>query len=637
MRLFAPAPLSSMPLGQAASLPARYLAAQPRLACAGRAEPQGASVWGIVCALTMAWASSDLQAQGFSDGTVPVQEASQSDATPVLEMPLRVQMAEAAPESRDSAPALASSTAPSASADLAAPTPAAPVIPASTAPAAALQLAPKLMPGTLAGNASQQQLLTALYTMLSDHPDVRKARAAVESAGYDTHTAEGARWPSFKLGTSAGNAALPQGGRRSSYTAVNAEVRMNLLDGGAISAGIDAAQAMEAAQGSALYTTRQNVLLDALSALLELHRFQTKARIAAESAEIIGQLARVEERRAELGAVGRNDLRQAASRRASALAQQNALEAQRIDAQARFTRFFNYIPSLSWLPEPQVPSFWVPTNEQAALLAAEDQSAELREIGHLIERAQAEVERSKAQRWPTVAAVVSHTRDPKSVLYTEGTRYGVELNWNFGNGFELRDRILKAISELQAQQAQQEAVRRQVHEAASSAWGRWQAGRAREAQLRDAVREASAAFEGYRRLLEVGRGNLSQVLDAQLDVQRLMLDAADAMYDQRINELRLTRTTGQLLPRDLPEHWLDQLFAQRSANAPAPATAQRPFASPGPAPLAGSRAAPARPGTPYTSPPVLTAQHLPLRLDHRWDTQLLSQPQGSGAARALRW
>ncbi|WP_423936352.1 TolC family protein [Comamonas sp. 23] len=637
MRLFAPPPLSSAPLGQAASLPARYLAAQPRLACAGRAEPQGASVWGIVCALTMAWASSDLQAQGFSDGTVPAQEASQSDAMPVLEMPLRVQMAEPAPESRDSAPALASSTAPSASVELAAPTPAAPVIPASTAPAAALQLAPKLMPGTLAGNASQQQLLTALYTMLSDHPDVRKARAAVESAGYDTHTAEGARWPSFKLGTSAGNAALPQGGRRSSYTAVNAEVRMNLLDGGAISAGIDAAQAMEAAQGSALYTTRQNVLLDALSALLELHRFQTKARIAAESAEIIGQLARVEERRAELGAVGRNDLRQAASRRASALAQQNALEAQRIDAQARFTRFFNYIPSLSWLPEPQVPSFWVPTNEQAALLAAEDQSAELREIGHLIERAQAEVERSKAQRWPTVAAVVSHTRDPKSVLYTEGTRYGVELNWNFGNGFELRDRILKAISELQAQQAQQEAVRRQVHEAASSAWGRWQAGRAREAQLRDAVREASAAFEGYRRLLEVGRGNLSQVLDAQLDVQRLMLDAADAMYDQRINELRLTRTTGQLLPRDLPEHWLDQLFAQRSANAPAPATAQRPFASPGPAPLAGSRAAPARPGTPYTSPPVLTAQHLPLRLDHRWDTQLLSQPQGPGAARALRW
>ncbi|MCS4295472.1 outer membrane protein TolC [Comamonas sp. BIGb0152] len=574
----------------------------------------GPSVRSLLCALALAVSSGELQAQGFSDGTAPLPGTEQADTMPVLEMPLRVQRADA-PGHADAAPAAARSA------------PAGP----------SLQLAPKLTPSTLAGKSAQQQLLGALYTMLSEHPDVRKARAAVESAGYDTHTAEGARWPTFKLGTSAGNAALPQGGRRSSYTAVNAEVRMNLLDGGAISAGIQSAQSMEAAQGSALYTTRQNVLLEALSALLELHRFETKSRIAAESADIIGHLARVEERRAELGAVGRNDLRQAASRRASALAQQNALQAQRIDAQARFTRYFNYIPSLAWLPAPQVPTFWVPSNEQAALMAAEDQSAELREIGHLIERAQAEVDRSKAQRWPTVAAVVSHTRDPKSVLYTEGTRYGVELNWNFGNGFELRDRILKAISELQAQQAQQEAVRRQVHEAASSAWGRWQAGREREVQLRDAVREASAAFDGYRRLMEVGRGNLSQVLDAQLDVQRLMLDAADAMYDQRINELRLTRTTGQLLPRDLPEHWLDQLFAQHAPHAPAPATAQRPLYSPGTAPLASSRAAPARPSPPYPAPPVLTAQRLPLRLDHRWDTQLLKQLPSPGAASALRW
>src|SRR5690606_14503204 len=149
-------------------------------------------------------------------------------------------------------------------------------------------------------------------------------------------------------------------------------------------------------------------------------------------------------------------------------------------------------------------------------------SAELRESRHMIERATAEVNRSKAQRFPTLAAVVAHTHDPKGVLYNDGTRYGVELNWNFGNGFELRDRILKAINELQAQEAQLEAVRRQVNETASAAWGRWQAGRERAAQLTAAVREARTAFEGYRRLLEVGRGSLSQVLDSQLEMQRLM-------------------------------------------------------------------------------------------------------------------
>jgi outer membrane protein TolC len=477
-----------------------------------------------------------------------------------------------------------------------------------------LQLAHALTPGSLASSSSQRQLLDALYAMLGDHPDVLRARAALESAGYDVDTAKGARWPSLKIGTSSGNAPLAQGSKRESYNSINAEVRMKLLDGGAISAGIRSAESLESAQASVLYSTRQNVLLEALTALIELHRFDAKARIAAESAAIIGQLARVEERRAELGAVGRNDLRQAASRRASALSQQHALEAQRTDAMARFVRYFNYHPASRSLPEPQMPAHWMPASEEATLLAAEAQSSEMQEAAEQIERARAEVERAKAERWPTVAAVVSHARDPKGVLYNEGTRYGVELNWNFGNGFELRDRILKATKELQSQLAQQETVRRVVHETAAAAWGRWDAGREREAQLHDAVREARGAFEGYRRLLEMGRGSLSQVLDAQLDMQRLMLDEADAIYDQRINALRLARTTGQLLPRDLPAHWLDQLFAPETQVAQ------------------GARIAPAI-GLAAATPRAA------LRLDTRLNPQLLDLPSvASDTSRSeARW
>ena len=511
---------------------------------------------------------------------------------------------------------------------------------------APLRLASQLTPASLADNAMQQQLLQAIYSMLSEHPDVLKARSTLESAGHDLSTAKGARWPSFKIGTSQGSAAGAQSQSRQSYTALNAEVRMPLLDGGAINAGIRSAEEFESAQGSVLYTTRQNVLLEALTAMLELQRFDTKARVAAESAAIIGQLAHVEERRAELGAVGRNDLRRAASRQASALAQQHALESQRMDALARFTRYFNYTPADKSLPELQVPAAWLPASEERVLQASESQSAELREIAHLIERATAEVDRSKAQRFPTLAAVVARSRDPKAVLYNPGTRYGVELNWNFGNGFELRDRILKAINDLQAQEAQQEAIRRQVREAASAAWGRTLAGRDREAQLTEAVREARSAFEGYRRLLEVGRGTLSLVLDAQLDMQRLMLEEADARYDQRINELRLVRTTGQLLPEQVQEHWFEQLFAQSTAQ-PRSAPGSIPKALPKTAPATGlaldtSPAAPEQTTeTASLSTPPLRLQ-LTLRLEPAQN--VLAQPKPSPEqsteqpfATAARW
>ncbi|MFC4924469.1 TolC family protein [Delftia deserti] len=481
--------------------------------------------------------------------------------------------------------------------------------------AVVLRLAQQLTPGTLASDSGQRRLLDALYALIDEYPDVRKARAALESAGHDVNTARGARWPTFKVGTNTGDAKLRRG--RESYTAVNAEVRMALLDGGAIGAGIRSAESQEAAQGSVLYGTRQNVLLEALTALLELHRFEDKARVAAESARIIGQLARIEERRAELGAVGRNDLRQAASRQAGALAQQHALESQRMDALARFTRYFGFTPQPGWLPQLNVPVQWLPASEDSALQASETVSPELQEMEQQIEKARAEVDRSKSQRFPTLAAVVAHTRDPSGVLYAEGTRYGVELSWNFGNGFELRDRILKAINELQAQEAQQETVRRQVRETASAAWGRTQSGRQRESQLADAVREARAAFEGRRRLLEVGRGSLAQVLDAQLDMQRLLLDEADAIYDQRINELRLARTTGRLLPQDPPDQWLNALF---STQKPIPAGG----GAPGTAPIdePGTEPSRSRPEFQDAAVASLSASAMPRRIQLRLEQQL---------------
>lgn len=431
-----------------------------------------------------------------------------------------------------------------------------------------LQLAQRLTPNSLADNSSQQRVLDALQTMIESYPEILRAKAALDAAGQDLNTAEHARWPNFKIGTNSGSVNRSSG--KENYNAINAEVRMSLLDGGAISANVRSAEYQQAAQASILLGTRQNTLLDALTALLELQRYEQKAAIAAESASIIAQLARIEERRAELGAVGRNDLRQAASRQASARAQQLSLESQRAVALARFTRYYSFSPEPGRLPSMSVPAAWLPGSEAQAMQQSEASSPELQEIAQQIAKAQAQVERSEAERFPTLEAVVGHTYDPKGVLYNDGTRMGLEVNWNFGNGFEVRDRIRKAINELQSQQAQQDAVMRQVRETATSSWGRVQAGRDRASELDAAVAEARAAFEGRRRLLEAGRGSLSQVLDAQLDMQNLMLESADAQHDQHINELQLVRTTGSLLPEGsspLRMHLLFQHAPQPSAVA----------------------------------------------------------------------
>lgn len=449
-----------------------------------------------------------------------------------------------------------------------------------TAPqVAGLQLSQQLSSLSLASHSALAQLLAALPSLVDEHPDVRKARAAWESAGHDVNTARSARYPRFKVGTTSGSA--DRAGGKENYNALNAEARMTLLDGGNISAGIDSAQSQYAAQAEVLRGTQQNVVLEGLTAMLELQRYRSKSQIAAESAGIITQLANIEERRAQLGAVGRNDLRQAASRQAGALAQQHALEAQFSDAQARFVRYFNFTPPASGLPELQVPAQWFAASESLATEAALQSSVELQEIQQQIERSKAEVERQKSKRLPALDVVVARVYDPKGVLYNDGTRYGVELNWDVGNGFELRDNIRKALNELQSQEAQQEAVLRQVRETVAGTWARVQSGRARAQQLQSAVTEARGAFEGRRRLLEVGRGSLAQVLDAQLDMQTLMLEAADAHYDLRINELQLARVGGRLLPEQEGVTWLHALFPLQSPAQAGPQRAAQQAASTG--------------------------------------------------------
>ena len=111
------------------------------------------------------------------------------------------------------------------------------------------------------------------------------------------------------------------------------------------------------------------------------------------------------------------------------------------------------------------------------------------------------------------------------------------------------------------------------------------------------------------------------MLDAQLDMQRLLLDEADAIYDQRINELRLARTTGRLLPQDPPDQWLNALF---STQKPIPAGGGTPDPSPGTVPGMAPGQAPSRtrPDPIDAAVATLSASAMPQRIQLRLEQQL---------------
>lgn len=432
----------------------------------------------------------------------------------------------------------------------------------------AVHAQPPLLPTTrlsqqsLGAVAAIDRVKLALLSLSQDYPEILSAEAAASTSGYELEAAKTARYPRFKLGSSAGNSnsGTVNGGSKS-YTVFSADVRMALMDGGGMSSRIRMAEAQTGAEGEALKSTVQKVVLDAFTAYLQVQRYDLKARVAERSAEVLGELLRIEQRRVDLGATGQNDLRMAASRRASVRAKQQDFEAQRADASGKFETYFRFPPRTDFLPTLAAPEQWLRVSREEALRVAEEGSTELAEARERIARAEAQVEFQKASRFPTLEAVYGKTHDPRGILVTQPTRIGVELNWNFGNGFDAQLRIRSALAEVDNQQAKFEAARRNLMELTGASWDRTSAGRERERDLREAVAESGAAFRGRWRLLEFGRETLPRVLDAQVDYYTLLQDYVDAVYDLRITELRLARATGRLMvARDGDNGWIDTVF-----------------------------------------------------------------------------
>jgi outer membrane protein TolC len=432
-----------------------------------------------------------------------------------------------------------------------------------------LALARRLSAPSLGAASYAERVKAALIALSQDYPEVQSAQAAASTSSFGVDAAKQARYPRFKVGTSSGNYnSGAAGAKTQGYSLITAEARVSLIDGGAMSAAVKAAEAGNQADDEAVVTTSQKVVLDALTAYLQVQRFDIKKQIAHKATEVVADLSKAEARRVALGVSGDNDLNMASARRASVAARESDFQAQRDDALAKFRNYFKFTPNTDALPVLAAPAQWRIASQEEALRRAEERSTEIAEAQGRLARARALYDQQDASLWPTVDAVVVKSKDPRGVSPQDPTRAAFELNWNFGSGFDRQLRLKSALAEIANQESKLEGVKLNLFELTSSSWSRTVTGRERERQLMDAVSTAGQAFRGRRRLMEFGRETLPKVLDAQLDYYNLLFDYVDAVFDLRISELRLARTTGELrIEQGAANAWIDRIFGAPSRPA----------------------------------------------------------------------
>ncbi len=333
----------------------------------------------------------------------------------------------------------------------------------------------------------------------------------------------------------------------------------------ALFAGLRQARAEVRRADAQVATARQDLIIRAAEAYFGLLATLDNVELAgAEKAANARQLE-VAEGRLSVGLATITDVHDARARFQLARAQEiEAINEVRDRRQAlreitgRVIRDIAAVDRKAPLIEPDPPDLgkWVETAlaQDPALIAANETAKVARE----------EVERQRAEHWPKLDVVGSHsdTDDDESITgpgtQTERTEFGLQLTVPIYQGGLITSLTKEAAHRYSAAQQDLEAQRRLTERTARAAFLGVTSGVTRIEALRQAVIASESALEAKTEGFDAGINTNLDVLDASRDLFRAKRDLLEASYTYILNLLRLKRAAGIVSKNDLAgiNRWL---------------------------------------------------------------------------------
>ncbi|MCR0981334.1 TolC family outer membrane protein [Roseomonas populi] len=332
---------------------------------------------------------------------------------------------------------------------------------------------------------------------------------------------------------------------------VQATVTQPLYRGGRTVAATRRAENQVMAQRARLLATEQQVLQDAVTAYVNVIRFQEEVRLNLNNAQVLQRQLDATNERFRVGEITRTDVAQAESRLAGARASRADSEGQLQNSRAVFQRVIGGAPTRLTAPQPLSPA--ARTNQDASQVAALNNPAVVAalfdeaaardfidvQLGALLPQAslQAQALRSDNQTLPgfrsTGEQVVATVTVP---IYQGGAEYAV------------------------VRQARQDAARlRQVVDdqrrtasaQAVQAWETLQSARATVDSVRAQIRAAEIALDGVQREAVVGSRTTLDVLNAEQELLNARVSLVRALANVVTASHSLAQAVGRLTARDL--------------------------------------------------------------------------------------
>jgi len=422
-----------------------------------------------------------------------------------------------------------------------------------------LALAAVLILPATAGAESLQQ---AWSDALASHNQLAAAAARRDAAGLNLESAQAERWP--RLDVSSSFTQLDEAPRfdfgggtlsqpifdNDNFLQAGVQVSLPLYAGGAISAGVGAAEYAAEASAQQYESVLQDIKLGTGEHYVQVLRAESGLAVADSSVKTLRAHTELARRQYEFGSVPKNDF--LATSVALADAEQRKLQAENaLDiARAAYNRFLNRALDKPVALDPELDiDQLVPAGEtlESLILTATEQRDELAmleaEANSLRENSTAVRARSR----PQFALTGGYMYLENAFLDAdEFWMAGVSFQWNLFNAGRNRDRAAALERQALAVNHTRSDLLTTIALQVRRAWNDRREAEARTRVAEVAVDQAIENLRVVQNRYEAGSSANIEVLDAETLRQQALNNRDNARYELALAKLRLARAVGAL-------------------------------------------------------------------------------------------
>ncbi|WP_045216037.1 TolC family outer membrane protein [Desulfonatronovibrio magnus] len=387
-----------------------------------------------------------------------------------------------------------------------------------------------------------QTLYQMLERVVVEHNLIQAAESGRQAAAQDVRQAR-ADWLPHLYGTaSVGQEYIDPPGPRSStsetrnYQSLRAS--QLIFDFGRTGSGINRAKAGFGRSEVELAATRQDIILQGITAYLDVYRNAKRLEFARQSEQRIIDLTGIEETLVTRGAGLASDVLQAKSQLAGAMAQRARAEGQLSIARSRFNTVFGFSISdedIRQMTRPSSPLEYLPASVMQAVKSAEESSLDLHIAQYNIEMAEHDIKIRQAGYLPRLNLVgeLKRKENDSGVRGTRNEALGmVEITWALFSGGKDRAATAQARHILEEQQKIREDLSTQIEERVLTAWQNLITSRENARFLKDQADILEEFLELAKRERLLGTRSLLDVLNGEVTHLNALSNAIYADVDQ---------------------------------------------------------------------------------------------------------